>query len=76
MARLFYLPHMEQDAAFNAGSDARLSGLPLGANPYQEGDGLYRFWRRGWRHVDLFWGVDGRGVARRLRTVGCFESVG
>lgn len=42
---------------FNQGSDARLKGLPLSANPYPWSERLrWRFWMRGWRHVHAFWG--------------------
>jgi hypothetical protein len=40
--------------AFNLGSDARLAGLPLAANPYQEPE-LHDCWWRGWQHVAKHW---------------------
>jgi hypothetical protein len=49
----------EVSAAFNAGSDARLAGLPLTANPHPEADLLaHDYWAAGWRHVERFWGCD------------------
>jgi hypothetical protein len=50
----------ELDRAFNAGSDARLLGIPLTQNPYIGTPGLelYRLWRHGWLHVSRCYGID------------------
>jgi hypothetical protein len=57
--------------AFNRGSDARLAGRSIGANPYR-GDGFYAdSWRRGWQDVDRYWGswVERRWPVRPLPVV-------
>lgn len=42
--------------AFNEGSDARLAGEPVTANPYtKREDTAYFAWRAGWRDVDHYW---------------------
>jgi ribosome modulation factor len=49
--------------AFNAGSDARIAGRPLDANPYeQRGAAVHAFssWRHGWVHADDEWASDAR----------------
>ena len=38
---------------FNEGSDARLEGIPLAANPHALSPDDYRLWRRGW--LDVHW---------------------
>lgn len=52
-------------AAFNAGCDARIAGLPKNVNPYQalcnsDGGSNYAYWRMGWDHVDSYWAKESR----------------
>ncbi len=49
--------HPGSDAAFGAGSDARIEGLPLTFCPYAVGS-LRRFWREGWLDVQNNYGAD------------------
>lgn len=56
-------PLSEINRAFNLGSDARIHGLPLTANPFESrkalGDTyLWQMWVNGWRHVNSSWNVD------------------
>ena len=60
-------------AAFSAGADARLAGLPLHANPHPRTDErAYKGWRRGWQ--DCSWhfaeAVNGRWQAMQLPRLG------
>lgn len=50
-------------AAFNAGCDARLAGLPDTANPHSSVVAGYTHfkWRQGWLDVDKHWGLLTRG---------------
>jgi len=52
---------------FGEGCDARLSGRPLASNPY--GDDYGRVWRKGWKHVNDFWGIDSRRPVKELPRV-------
>ena len=53
----------DSDHAFNLGSDSRINGEPLSANPYTGGGSPEgSAWHRGWRDADLYWGSE---VARR-----------
>jgi hypothetical protein len=51
-------PDLQAGIPFNRGSDARLAGVPLKANPYLGASAVD--WRRGWMHVDKEWGADAR----------------
>lgn len=42
--------------AFNRGSDARIAGKSLWADPYAKNGHLTYFWRQGWHDVDNHWG--------------------
>ncbi len=60
--------------AFSAGSDARLAGRPLTANPYGRGseDNEHKGWQAGWVSVDSSWGshpIHGRWTVRPLLDV-------
>jgi hypothetical protein len=57
--------------AFNAGSDARIRGLPVTANPFTAtgGHGLHEQWRFGWAHVDREWGRDAKWPVPQLMPV-------
>jgi ribosome modulation factor len=58
--------------AFGQGSDARLAGLTLDANPYRYCyNRLIRAWRSGWYDVEDCWGylVRGRWPIRQLPEV-------
>jgi hypothetical protein len=48
--------------AFNAGSDASLSGRTLDDNPYrvETNSAEWSAWRRGWKHCDSHFGEDVR----------------
>jgi hypothetical protein len=52
------LPVGCREKAFNEGSDARIAGIPLAANPYLTGSGYYSYWRMGWKDVESNWGQD------------------
>lgn len=41
--------------AFNLGSDARLAGQPIDANPYSRAESYWKRWREGWQDVNLHW---------------------
>ena len=56
--------------AFGEGSDARLRGETMFANPYEHGTPCRAFWLRGWRHVADEWGEDARWPVRGLPGVG------
>ena len=63
---------MEYQAAFNAGSDARLDGWPLSANPYAAsagGNSPRAGWRDGWHNVQYTWGIGARWPHRSLPAV-------
>ncbi len=49
----------QMNAAFNAGSDARIAGVPLVANPYENATER-EFWSRGWRQVASQWAIDAK----------------
>lgn len=51
-------------AAFNAGSDARIAGVPYAANPYYGDRGMY--WGAGWRQCERQWAVDAKWPTLRL----------
>lgn len=59
--------------AFNQGSDSRLRGEPMDANPYLKGFDAngHDHWRMGWRDVDAWYGryVRGRWVFSPLPLV-------
>ncbi len=60
--------------AFGAGSDARLAGRPLSANPYGRGqeDNEHKGWQAGWVSVDSSWAshpIRGRWTVRPLLEV-------
>ncbi len=59
--------------AFNHGSDSRLRGEPVTANPHSAAghDSVFRAWREGWHSVDRGWGrgVLGRWQVRTLPAV-------
>ncbi len=60
--------------AFSAGSDARLAGRPLSANPYGRGseDNEHKGWAAGWTDVDKAYGqhpIRGRWAVRPLLEV-------
>ena len=42
----------EQNAVFDEGRNARLSGKGLHDNPYKEDETLYACWDRGWVRTD------------------------
>lgn len=48
--------------AFNRGSDARLRGEPMTANPYPSTTAIseHAYWRMGWQSVDQEWGSRSR----------------
>lgn len=55
---------------FNAGSDARLAGVPLADNPYPpQGDSRYSYWRMGWIDVEKHWGEWARWPVVKLPPV-------
>lgn len=62
---------LDEDQAFNEGCDARLKGLPPSANPFSVSNASqHRFWLRGWKHVNSYWGADARtGSVKPLRLV-------
>ena len=49
---------------FNAGSDARLSGIPLRYCPFEESS-MASAWRHGWKDVDKYWGTLSQGYPVR-----------
>jgi hypothetical protein len=55
--------------AFNAGSDARLAGLPLTLNPYYWQSHMAAAWREGWHDVNGNWGHDAGDAVRPLPRV-------
>ena len=55
--------------AFNAGSDARLAGLPPTACPPAETH-WRNWWHRGWDDVDRKWGTWAKTPVKRLPPVG------
>ncbi len=66
--------HSQYAAAFNSGSDARLAGRPLSANPYGRGaeDNEHKGWAAGWASVDEGWAshpIRGRWTVRPLLEV-------
>ena len=60
----------EYTTAFNLGSDARIAGLPLKANPHSAvTDKLSRNgWRHGWLDVDRYFGEWAKWPVRTLPT--------
>lgn len=53
------------DRAFNHGSDARIRGdARKTPYPYDSPEAIH--WRKGWDHVDLYWGVDSVGPVPQL----------
>ena len=60
---------LESARAFNRGSDARLAGRPLSANPYPatpEDGRQWQNWRYGWQHADASWGLDAKWPVKEL----------
>jgi hypothetical protein len=55
--------------AFNQGSDARLRGQPMTANPFSSGYPEWRYWLMGWQDVDEHWGNDTNRTIQRLPLV-------
>ena len=58
------------DLAFNLGSDARIDGRTVLANPFKPGtvEGLY--WQKGWEDVNRHWGKWASWPIKRLPSVG------
>lgn len=50
----------EYARAFNQGSDARISGLPVSSNPtpVSFNQPVHVAWKLGWDHVDRYWACD------------------
>lgn len=63
------LTQQEKDLAFNAGSDARIDGLQLNANPYDPSSAIGWHWRRGWLDCHLRWAEDAVWQCRELPDV-------
>lgn len=60
----------EGAAAYSAGSDARLRGEPISANPHLHRDEVrHHNWEAGWLDVDRCWGVDSRKPVKPLPEV-------
>jgi hypothetical protein len=55
--------------AFNEGCEARLRGVPNGANPHHGKAEVRLAWHSGWMHVQVWWGCEARGRAKPLPAV-------
>lgn len=66
-------PNAVHARAFSAGTDARLAGLPITANPHHgvadPGGSLGRAWRAGWLDAEKFWGLWARWPVKPLPAV-------
>lgn len=49
-----------ENVAFSAGSDARIAGLPIDANPCLPGSRDHIHWIRGWKDCHLNFGEEAR----------------
>jgi hypothetical protein len=64
------MPDEANTIAFNEGSDARILGIPISANPYKNEDrGMAGYWENGWWHVQAKRGRDARWPVRPLPEV-------
>mgnify|MGYP001559220767 CR=1 FL=1 len=64
------------DRAFNFGSDARLGGRTVFANPYYPNSLESIYWLRGWEDVHKHWGQEANWPVRRLPSIGGHKDCG
>ena len=69
-----FLPEFDPEPlalAFNAGSDARLAGRSINANPHDSvtDASVYAAWRRGYIHVNTSWGLGAKWPVRPLPAI-------